>query len=101
MRYIKFEGGTGFCGCDFTEFHVFEDSAKDSVLDDMAAEYARDNGESYLDIERFYSIYREDFDSEEEYKDAYYQAEEDYFGDCYCDWTELTREEYLEEGGVE
>ena len=101
MRYIKFEGGTGFCGRDFTEFEVFEDSIKDSKLDNIADEYARDNGESYLDIEKDYCIYREDFESEEEYEDAYCQAEEWYFEDCYCNWTELTREEYLEEGGVE
>ena len=101
MRYIKLKAGTGFCGCDFTKFHVFDDSVIDDELDDIADEYATDNGYSYLDIERDYYIYREDFDSEEEYEDAYYQAEEWYFEDCYCNWTELTREEYLEEGGVE
>ena len=101
MRYIKFEGGTGFCGRDFTEFYVFEDTVKDFELDSLADEYARDNGESYLDIEDDYNICREDFDSEEEYEDAYYQAEEWYFEDCYCDWEEITREEFLEEGGVE
>ena len=68
MRYIKFEGGTGFCGCDFIEFEVFEDSVKDSKLDNIADGYARDNGESYLDIEKDYCIYREDFESEEDMK---------------------------------
>lgn len=101
MRYIKFEGGTGFCGCDFTEFHIFEDSVKDSELDDLADEYARDNAEFYLDIENDYSIDREDYENEEAYENAYYQAEEWYFEDCYCSWTELSKEEYLEEGGVE
>ena len=101
MRYIKFEGGTGFCGCDFMKLEVFEDSVKDAVLDEIADEYARDNGESYLDIENDYSIYREDFESEEEYEDAYCQADAWYWEDCYCFWTELSREKYLEEGGEE
>ncbi len=101
MRYIKFEGGTGFCGCDFVEFEVFEDSVKDFELDNLADEYAYDNGMCYINIETDYSIYRENFDSEEEYEEAYDQAEEWYFEDCYCYWTELSKEEYLEEGGKE
>lgn len=101
MRYIKFEGGTGFYGCNFIELHSFHDDVKDSELDELANEYALENGESYLNIEIDYDICREDFDSEEEYEDAYYQAEEWYFEDCYCNWEEITREEFLEEGGAE
>ena len=51
MRYIKFEGGTGFYGCNFIELHSFHDDVKDSELDELANEYALENGESYLNIE--------------------------------------------------
>ena len=105
MRYIKFEGGTAFCGCDFTELCVFDNSITDYELDNIADEYAAENGDSYINIERDYGIYREDFNNDEEYNDAFEQAVEWYWEDCYCNWTELSREErideYLEEGGVE
>lgn len=85
MRYIRFTGGTGYCGCDFDEVEVFDDDTPDSDIDDCADDMARDNGESF---EYCATDWGEDFETEED-RDAYYE-------DCWCNWEEISEEEYKE-----
>lgn len=90
MRYIKFSGGTGYCGCGFEEVEEFPDSASDTFLDGLASDKAYDNGESFTYCATGWG---EDFESE--------QDEQDYYESCYCDWKEISKEEYeriLKEG---
>ena len=96
MRYIKFYGGTPFCGTDYEEYEAYEDDTTDEVLDEEAASKAYDNGGMYEDIENDYSICREDYDSEEEYESALSEASDEYYAECSGDWEEVSYEEFLE-----
>lgn len=96
MRYIKFYGSTPFCGTDYEEYEVYEDTMTDEVLDEECDERARANAESYEDMERDYGIYEEDYDSREEYEDAYAEACDEYYSDSTGYWEEISEEEYKE-----
>lgn len=100
MRYIKFMCDTPFCGTDLEEYVAFEDGYTDEQLDQYAADLARENGEAYEHIEVDYSIYREDYDTEEEYEEAWFEAESEYYCECTGDWEEVSYEEFLENDGT-
>lgn len=87
MRYIKFTGGTGYCGEDFESVEAFPDSTFDSFIDDIADDKAYDNAASF-------EHYEELFETEEE-REAYY-------ADAYCHWEEISEEDYksLKEEGL-
>ena len=89
MRYIRFTGGTGYCGCDIEDYRA-PDSVEDHEIDLIAEDMAHDNAESY---EHVATGWGEGWESE--------QDEEDYYANAYCDWEEITREEYIENGGKE
>lgn len=95
MRYIKFSGGTGFCGCDFEEYMEF-DSITDEQLNEYTDELIYDNANSYADIEIDYDICEDNYDSEEEYRAAFFEAEEAYYNEAYGTWEEISKEEYEE-----
>ena len=95
MKYIKFKGGTCFCGADFEYCQKFE-NISNKELDRLADDYAYENAESYESIERDYCIYKEEYDSKEEYEEAYNEAHEEYYSGAYCHWEEITKEEYEE-----
>ena len=80
MRYIKFSGGTDYCGTEFEEVDAFEGFPSDEMIDGFAVDLAHDNAESYE--------YLGEFETEEE-RDNYYES-------AYCDWEEITKEEYDE-----
>ena len=96
MRYIKFICDTPFCGADLEMYVAFEDDYTDENLDQYAADLAYENGESYEDIEGDYFIYREDYDTEEDYEEAIFEAESEYYSECSGDWEEVSYEEFLE-----
>ena len=96
MRYIKFFGCTQFCGTDFEIYEAFEDSITDNELDLISDEYTFENANEFEDIEVDYSIYEENYDTEEEYLEARDEASEQYYSECYGDWLEITEEEYNE-----
>lgn len=85
-RYILFTGGNSYCGCDFEEVHVFDDSVGDEELDEMLEELVFENGESYEYVE---TGWYEGFESEEE-RDHYYNEL------CEGNWIELDRDDYIE-----
>ena len=79
MRYIRFTGGNGYCGCDLKTYEKFEDDATNEYLDEYACDLAKDNAESYEGVF--------DFDDEEA---------EEYYENIYYDWEEVSEEEYNE-----
>lgn len=85
MRYIKFSGGTDYCGTEFEDIQAFEDSVTDSELDEQAEEMARENGESYSYL---HTGWEDEFEDEDD--------EEAYFAGCYCNWEEVSYEEYAQ-----
>lgn len=85
MRYIHFIGGNNYCGCDIDEYITCDDDFSDSALDVIAGDMAWDNGESF---EYVATGWNEGFESE--------QDEEDYYSNCWCDWVEVSKEEYEE-----
>ena len=96
MRYIKFYGGTPFCGTDYEEYEVFEDNITDEYLDEEADDRSRSNAESYENIGVDYGIYEEDFDSYDEYEEALCEASDEYYAESYGHWEEISKEEYEE-----
>ncbi len=95
-RYIKITGGTGFCGCDFEEYLVFDDSICNEAIDEVAWDIANGNAESYEDIERDYCIDEDEYDDYDDYETAVNEAREMYYADVECSWKEITKEEYEE-----
>lgn len=87
MRYIKFIGGTDYCGTDFTLVREYEDDWSDADLNEEADELATANGESF---EYLATGWDNDFETEED-REAYYEG-------CYCGWEEISKEEYDEFG---
>ena len=85
MKYIKFYGGNGYCGCDFEQYEVYEDDVTEETLAEIAYDLANDNAQSY---EYIVTGWDEDFESEEE-KESYYE-------DIEYGWEEVTKEEYEE-----
>ena len=93
MKYIKIEGGTGFCGTDFTEY--LETEMSNIELDHYCIDAAYENADQYA-----YMVYGwgEDAESYAEYNDiSVEEAEaemEKYYAEAYADWEEITEEEY-------
>ena len=85
MKYIKFSGGNGYCGCEFEEYQAFDDNVSEETLGEIAGDLAQNNAESY---EYVATGWDEDFESEED-RNSYYE-------DVYCGWEEVTKEEYEE-----
>jgi hypothetical protein len=85
MKYFKITCSNGYCGCDEEWFEEAEDTA---TADDF-------NCEDYLQNYGFYDpdarfIDPDDFETEEEYEEAY----ADYQANISIDVEEITREEY-------
>lgn len=88
MRYWKITMNNGFCGCEEIELVKTAD-AED--LTDCGGEYLQ--GYSFYEPDARFIGEEEDYDSEEEYQEAY----DSYIEGLSVDVEELTYEEYLEE----
>lgn len=85
MKYVKFKGGTSYCGCDFEEYEKYEDNITNEELDDILNEMIMDNAQSYEHCATGWNGSFEDEDEECEYYDS-----------AYGDWTFISEEEFLE-----
>lgn len=85
MKYVKFEGGTSYCGCDFEEYEKYEDDITNEELDDILNEMINDNAQSY---EHCATGSDGSFEDEEE--------EDEYYDSAYGTWTFISEEEFLE-----
>lgn len=96
MNYYFGTYSNGYCGCD--EEYLLSGNEEELEMckifeDSMDAMYSF----IYPD-ERFINIYREDYDSEEEYEEAREEAEEEYRDFCfeYSSIEEISKEQYEE-----
>lgn len=85
MRFIKFFGENGYCGCDFEQYEKYEDDMPDDVLDEIAADLVQENAESF---EHAATGWGNDFESEED--------REFYYENASGGWEEVAEEEYNE-----
>lgn len=90
MKYVKFSGGNGYCGCDFEEYIAFPDDTTKVFLDDMLQDKIFDNADAFSYVATGWG---DDFESDEE--------REAYFEDCEGVWEYVTKEEFEENNGEE
>lgn len=102
MRYIKFYLSIGFCGCDDERYVAFKDDITDSEIDKYGIELAEDHADSYRDYEHFGLMgCREDYYSDEEYEEAYEEAEYSFNEWIKSSWEEIDEEEWKDNDGME
>ena len=87
MKYVKFWGGNGYCGCDYEEYEKFEDEVTEEEIDEYSDEIGYENAETYEWVVRGYDS---DWESEEECEEYYEDALN------YCGWEYCTEEDFLE-----
>ena len=87
MKYVRFYGGNGYCGCDYEEYHVFDDDMSESEIETYAIELGYENAENY---EYVVTGYDEDFETEDDRQQYYEDAL------SYCGWDYCTKEEFEE-----
>lgn len=88
--YFKITFSNGYCSCDeeiYEEFNSVEEALE------YAEEYLTSGMYGFYEPDSRFIGDKEDYDSEEEYLEAY----ESYQEDCNYDIIEITKEEYEEE----
>lgn len=95
MKYYKFTSGTPYCGTENDHYHKFEDKPKIDDLEEISAEYA---DQAYQDYSYLHSGWNEEnlADMTEEEAEEYM---DNFRADCYCEYEEISREEYEENVG--
>lgn len=87
--YCKITFSNGYCGCDeeiYEEFNTIEEA------EEYADEYLTGGMYSFYEPDSRFIGYSEDYESEEEYFEAY----DEYQADCGYFIKEITKEEYEE-----
>lgn len=84
MRYIRFFGDSYFSGTDFEEVQVYEDSVSDFDINNDADDYMESNAQNYE------YLVGDDFETEQDREEVI----NDYYSSCWCDWEEITEQEY-------
>ena len=70
MIYVRFFGGNGYCGCDYEEYHAYDnDDVTEAELEQIAIDMAYENAEQY---EYVVTGWQEDWESEED-RESYYE----------------------------
>lgn len=87
MKYVRFSGGNGYCGCDYEVYEKFEDDITEKDLNEISDGLAYENAETY---EHVATGWNEDWESEEDM--------ESYYDDAlsYSSWNYCSEEEYEE-----
>lgn len=89
MRYIRFFGGTPYCGEDYEIYEEFTDKEFSSLnITKYSEQLAEDNAEEFAPLLYEYDN-EEDFEEEECY----------YWENVWSNWEEVTKEEYEEAVG--
>lgn len=100
MKYIKFHASTGFCGCDQeTYVAVKEENFNEDAVQEFLNDMIYDNASSYMDFADMDIGEMSDYDSEEEFDEAYAEAAEEYLENCSGYWEFVTKEEWEENNG--
>lgn len=99
MKYFKFTANTPYCGTEEERYVAFPDSATVKELEEYADEMTHDLGESFE-----YLVFGWNADpvgdgeiSQEEYDEQI----DNFYADCYCEYTEVSEEEFIENEGVD
>ena len=87
MKYVRFYGGNGYCGCDYEEYQSFEDDILESLIDEYSKDLAYENAEAF---EYIVTGWGNSWESEED-RDSYYENAFDY-----CGWDYCSEEEFKE-----
>ena len=87
MKYIRFYGGNGYCGCDYEYYESFGDDTSENEIETYATELGYENAESY---EYVATGWNEDFETEDDRQEYYEDAL------SYCGWDYCTKEEFEE-----
>ena len=85
MRYVKFSGGNGYCGCDWEEFLAVDDDTTETDLTNTAQQLAYDYAEGYEHVAEGYD-YEDGWDSDE--------SEKEYYENVNYTWKWISKEEY-------
>lgn len=89
MRYVRFTGGTCYCGEDYAIYEIYEDEDFNPLkITSYSEQLAEDNAESFAPLPYEYDN-EEEFEEEEVY----------YWENVWSDWEEITKEEYEEATG--
>lgn len=85
MKYVRFYGGNGYCGCDYEEYVMFDDDCPEDEIENYSSQLAYENAETY---EYVVTGWNEDWESEED-RDWYYEDVMEYCGWDYCSQEEF------------
>lgn len=87
MKYVRFYGGNGYCGCDYEYYESFSDDVSESEIETYATELGYENAEAY---EYVVTGWHEDFETEDDRQEYYEDAL------SYCGWEYCTKEDFEE-----
>ena len=95
MKYYKFTSGTPYCGTEGEHYVKSEEPLSQEDLEQIAEEYAE---QAYQDYSYLHSGWNDENleDMTEEEAEEYM---ENFQADCYCEYEEISREEYEENVG--
>ena len=80
MKYVRFSGGNGYCGCDYEEYVMFDDDCPEDEIENYSIELAYQNAESFEYVETGWDS---DFEDEND-REMYYENALSYCGWDYC-----------------
>ena len=80
MKYVRFSGGNGYCGCDYEEYVMFDDDCPEDEIENYSIELAYQNAESFEYVE---TGWNSDFEDEND-REMYYENALNYCGWDYC-----------------
>ena len=87
MKYVRFSGGNGYCGCDYEEYVMFDDDCPEDEIENYSIELAYQNAESFEHVETGWDS---DFEDEND-REMYYEN-----ALSYCGWDYCSEEEFNE-----
>ena len=87
MKYVRFYGGNGYCGCDYEEYVMFDDDCPEDEIENYSSQLAYENAENF---EYVVTGWNEDWESEDD--------RESYYDDVlsYCGWDYCSKKEFEE-----
>lgn len=87
MKYVRFAGGNGYCGCDYEEYVMFDDDCPEDEIENYSIELAYQNAENFEYVETGWdSDFENEYDREMYYENAL----------SYCGWDYCSEEEFNE-----
>ena len=92
MRYYKFTSGTPYCGTEQEHYVKSSEPLTQEDLEEITEEYIQ---QAYEDYSYLHSGWNDENleDMTEEEAEEYM---DDFRADCYCEWEEISKEEYEE-----